>query len=93
MNAFKENDLKTSADGTLAKAMLSTASAEDQEQLEKKQIKIMCMDVTSVPPKLLQQIRDKETGSEKWESFANILKEKQNEEIKAYTIRRLENEL
>ncbi|POM78428.1 Multidrug resistance protein ABC Superfamily [Phytophthora palmivora] len=59
INVFKENDLKTIADGTLTKAMLSTASAEDQEKFEKKQIKIMRMIGTSVPPEVLQQIRDK----------------------------------
>ncbi|OWZ10851.1 Multidrug resistance protein ABC transporter [Phytophthora megakarya] len=90
MNVFKENDLKTIADGTLTKAMLSTASAEDQEKFE---IKIMRMIGTSVPPEVLQQIRDKETGSEMWAELYNLFEGKQNEAIKAYTIRRLENEL
>ncbi|KAK1928507.1 Retrovirus-related Pol polyprotein from transposon TNT 1-94 [Phytophthora citrophthora] len=93
MNVFKENDLKTIADGTLTKAMLSTASAEDQEKFEKKQIKIMRMIGMSVPPEVLQQIRDKETRSEMWAELCNLFEANQNEAIKAYTVRRLENEL
>ncbi|OWZ06828.1 LOW QUALITY PROTEIN: Multidrug resistance protein ABC transporter [Phytophthora megakarya] len=91
MNVFKENDLKTIADDTLTKSMLSTASAEDQEKFEKNQIKIMRM--IGLPPEVLQQIRDKETGSEMWADLCNLFEGKQNEAIKAYTIRRLENEL
>ncbi|KAE9004710.1 hypothetical protein PF011_g12335 [Phytophthora fragariae] len=93
MNVFKENDLKDIAVGDLTLAMLATASAEKKEEFNKKQIKIMRMIGTSVPPEVLQQIRDKETGSEMWAELCNLNEGKQSEAIKAYTIRRLENEL
>ncbi|KAK1928517.1 hypothetical protein P3T76_015986 [Phytophthora citrophthora] len=47
----------------------------------------------SVPPEVLQQIRDKETRSEMWAELCNLFEANQNEAIKAYTVRRLENEL
>ncbi|KAE9179245.1 hypothetical protein PF005_g23756 [Phytophthora fragariae] len=48
---------------------------------------------TSVPPEVLQQIRDKETGSEMWAELCSLYEGKQSEAIKAYTTRRLETEL
>ncbi|KAG3014398.1 hypothetical protein PC121_g14428 [Phytophthora cactorum] len=69
------------------------SSAEAKEEFQKKQLKIMRMIGTSVPPEVLQQIRDKETGSEMWAELCDLYEGKQNEAIKAYTIRRLENEL
>ncbi|KAG6611013.1 Multidrug resistance protein ABC Superfamily [Phytophthora cinnamomi] len=68
-------------------------SAEKQEEFEVKQLKIMRMIGTSVSPDVLQQIRDKETGSEMWTELCNVYEGKQNGAIKAYTIRRLKNEL
>ncbi|GMF44617.1 unnamed protein product [Phytophthora fragariaefolia] len=91
MNVFKEN--KDIAVGDLTKAMLASANAEKQEEFEVKQLKIMRLIGTSVPPDVLQQIRDKETGSEMWTELCNLYEGKQNEAIQAYTIRRLENEL
>ncbi|EGZ06226.1 multidrug resistance protein ABC superfamily [Phytophthora sojae] len=93
MNMFKENKLKEIAVGDLTRAMLATASAERLEAFDAAQLKIMRMVGTSVPPDVLQQIRDKETGSEMWAELCNLYEGKQNEAIKAYTIRRGENEM
>ncbi|EGZ12526.1 hypothetical protein PHYSODRAFT_336944 [Phytophthora sojae] len=73
--------------------MLTTASAERLEAFDAAQLKIMRMAGTSVPPDVLQQIRDKETGSEMWAELCNLYEGKQNEAIKAYTIRATEPEL
>ena len=76
ITVFKKNDLKDIAVSYLTKAMLATASSEKQEDLAKKQLKIMRMIGTSVPPEVLQQIRDKETGSDMWKEFCNLYDEK-----------------
>ncbi|ETN20473.1 hypothetical protein PPTG_03470 [Phytophthora nicotianae INRA-310] len=93
MHVFKEQDLKDIAVGDLTKAMLTTASAEKKEEFEKKQLKIMRLIGTSVPADVLHQIRDKKAGSEMWSELCNLYEGKQSEAIKAYTIRRVENEL
>uniref|UniRef100_A0AAV1TM38 Uncharacterized protein n=1 Tax=Peronospora matthiolae TaxID=2874970 RepID=A0AAV1TM38_9STRA len=91
---FKENDLKVIAVGDLTRATLATASAEKQEkEFAKKLLKIMWMIGLSVPPEVLHQIRDKEAGSDMWKELCNLYKGKQNESIRAYTIRRVEHEL
>ncbi|KAE8969472.1 hypothetical protein PR001_g27493 [Phytophthora rubi] len=93
VNVFKENDLKDIAVGDMTEAMLASASNEAKEKFKKCQIKIMRMIGTSVPPEVLQQIRDKETGSEIWAELCSLYEGKQSEAIKAYTTRRLETEL
>ena len=93
ITVFRENDLKDKAVGDLTNAMRTTASAEKKEEFAKKQIKIMRNIGTLVPPKVLQQMRDKETGSDMWKGLCILYEGKQNEAIKVYTIRCVEHEL
>ena len=80
---FKEKDLKDITVGGLTKAMLATASAEKLEEFEKREIHIIRIIGTSGPPKILQQIRDKETGLKMWGEICKLYEGKQNETIRA----------
>ena len=46
-----------------------------------------------MPPEVLQQISEKNTGSEVWTELCNLFEGKQTEATKAYTLRLLVNEL
>ena len=90
---FEENQLENIVDGTITVAMLQAATVEKQEEFKLKQVKIKRMIGTSVQPEVLQKISDKKTGSEMWTELCNLFEGKQTEATKAYTIRRLLNEM
>ncbi|OWY98943.1 Multidrug resistance protein ABC transporter [Phytophthora megakarya] len=88
---FKEKGLEAIAEGKLQKAALSDAKNEDE--FDQKEMKIMRMVGTSVPPEILHQIRDNTTGSGMWASLCDLFENKDCKTVKDHTIRCLRNEL
>ena len=74
ITVFKENDLKDIAVGDLTKAMLATASAENQEEFAKKQLKIMRRIGTSVPPEVFSRYATRRPDRTCGKSFAICMK-------------------
>ncbi|ETO63241.1 hypothetical protein F444_19056 [Phytophthora nicotianae P1976] len=48
---------------------------------------------TSVPPEILQQIKDKASGTDIWAALVDLFENKTNETVKVHTTRRLVNEM
>ncbi|OWY95494.1 Multidrug resistance protein ABC transporter [Phytophthora megakarya] len=88
---FKEQYLLKIIDRQLTKLMLSTE--ETEAAFDKKQIKILRMIVTSVPPDIFHQIRTAKVGSDMWDALCDLFENKVNKTVKVHTIRRLVTEL
>ncbi|KAL4162849.1 hypothetical protein PRNP1_003381 [Phytophthora ramorum] len=82
---FRENDLLDIVE--------RKAKQDETADVTKEQNKIMRMIGMSVPPEILHQIRDKDTGSDMWGDLCDLFENKINKTVKVHNIRRLVDEL
>lgn len=88
---FGEKQLTDIVSGKIERDKLCTEEGKADFDLKQKQIRRMIG--TSVPPEILQQIKDMASGTDIWAALVDLFENKTNETVKVHTTRRLVNEL